>query len=204
MGIYGIAQNIDWLRWLISWNIFDHDALEGDFQLVMGVLLLFRMVNFMENPMFTWMIQGVSLFSETPFFSNKPCLGSQFSCDSHAGKTMPCLPVHLKKRNFRDGLVLFCPRYMIWRSCPNEAPMVDGIYLEDIQATELYRISPLNGDLLTRCPFPIGWLINRGVCFTPLTLGNWWCRWYTSHRPRNIFTERTLLTDIINQYTLDR
>ena len=23
-----------------------------------------------------------------------------------------------------------------------------------------------------RCPFPIGWLINRGVCFTPLTIGN--------------------------------
>ena len=25
-----------------------------------------------------------------------------------------------------------------------------------------------------RCPFPNGWLINRGICFTTLTIGNWW------------------------------
>ena len=30
-----------------------------------------------------------------------------------------------------------------------------------------------------RCPFPIRWLINRGVYNKPLIItGKWWCRWY--------------------------
>ena len=35
---------------------------------------------------------------------------------------------------------------------------------------------------------PIAWLINRGVWkLPPTTIANWWCRWYTSHRPLYLF-----------------
>ena len=46
-----------------------------------------------------------------------------------------------------------------------------------------------------RCPFPIGWLINRGVCLLLSQQVND-DRWYTSHRPKPIFTNRTLLLGI--------
>ena len=36
---------------------------------------------------------------------------------------------------------------------------------------------------------PIGWL--RGLKLPLITTGKWWCRWYTSHRPKPIFTKRT-------------
>ena len=47
---------------------------------------------------------------------------------------------------------------------------------------------------LHRCPkFPlVGWFMTRFV-LPPITIGNWWCRWYTSHRPKPISTKRTLL-----------
>ena len=48
------------------------------------------------------------------------------------------------------------------------------------------------GGLLHRCPFPIGWLMKKeGLGETPLTAGFYDDRWYTSHRPKPIFTKRT-------------
>ena len=41
--------------------------------------------------------------------------------------------------------------------------------------------------------FPlVGWLI-EGFVYPIITTGEWWCRWYTSHRAKPIFTERTWL-----------
>ena len=83
-----------------------------------------------------------------------------------------------------------------------------GRYYQTIQILKIFRSLTGMGisHNLLRCHFfthfrsdsgsqmsqiPIGWLINRGVCFTPLTIGNWFDRWYTSHRPKAIFTKRT-------------
>ena len=44
-----------------------------------------------------------------------------------------------------------------------------------------------------RCPFPIGWLINRGGWNYPYLQQVNDGRWYTSHRPKPLFTKRTWL-----------
>ena len=56
---------------------------------------------------------------------------------------------------------------------------ISGWFLRENTSYHGYHHFPKIYSLSHRCPFPIGWLINRGVSQTHLTTGKWWCRWYT-------------------------
>ena len=51
-----------------------------------------------------------------------------------------------------------------------------------------------------RCPFPIGWLMNKDVFFpeTPLTTGLFDGRWYTSHRPKPKIFQKDIIFLVLN------